>query len=362
MSWLIPSLRRLSSPVRESEKRILAIWDFSTQPYGIGDLLTLQEATSILRLIYQIDKIDYCFLCEPNEPARPSFKQLGVNSSNYIDFITSLMHVVLVNPNLGSFFLFDSRSDLERYIADNIQRYQIWPSVVNYGNYKMKIDSNYGYIWKLIAEFYKEHQSLPYLSCRSVLVDWANSFISQHVLPSVPVVVHLRRNTGSNTQRNSRVECWLEMFKHCEERFPVKFIVICSFQEVDERLRDCSNVIIAKDFHTTVEQDLALIQTSAFYMGGPSGPTTMAVFSEKPYVYINFLNYPEIAPIVKTGPEGLSLIFANQHQRLVCEPETTQLLIQEFTRFFSSIDISAWQAKANNQHTDPFDIVPLKLR
>ena len=48
ISWIIPSLRFMLRPGAPSEKRIMAIWDFRTVPYSIGDLIALHEALTLL--------------------------------------------------------------------------------------------------------------------------------------------------------------------------------------------------------------------------------------------------------------------------------------------------------------------------
>jgi len=243
-----------------------------------------------------------------------------------------------VNPHLGSFFLFDSYEDLERFVEQNIDRYTIWPSADGYLEKKFTYAGNFDEV----QNFYGKYGFIPHLSCRPFTLNWAYAFFKENVLPDVAVVVHLRNNPEQDTQRNSKIEAWLEFFGFCNEKFGVKFVIIGTKKEIDPRLRSCPNVIIAKDFNTTVEQDMALIQTSAIYMGVASGPGEMAVFSDKPYLIMNFQLGSET--ITKDG----SAVFANRLQKFVWEPETAQTLIREFSGLFYSIDIDHWKSTCRN--------------
>ena len=51
-------------------------------------------------------------------------------------------------------------------------------------------------------------------------------------------------------------------------------------------------MIVAKDHHTVVAEDLALISTSAIHMGASSGPASMAWFNDKPYLVVNIVCDP----------------------------------------------------------------------
>ncbi|HEX8136026.1 MAG TPA: hypothetical protein VF544_00405 [Pyrinomonadaceae bacterium] len=359
MSWVFPESRFLLRPVPSDRKRVLAIWDFRSQPYSIGDLLLLQESALILCHQHGVDKIDVCLLAEPDEPSRPSFKDLNVNSSNYMGFIVSLLPVLLAESHIGELHLFDSHAALENYIGNNAHRYYIWPTADIYLNRK-----DLGFLALLfLAEFYEKHGYVPPLTFRPALVDKASSFIAQHVSPAVPFVVQLRNVDTYNTFRNSVIESWLELFRYCENRFPVRFIVICSKAEVDDRLRHFGNVIIAKDFDTTVDLDLALIQSAAAYMGMSSGPSTVAFLGNKPYSMLNTWVEPGwFDKVVIKQPWGFSFIFSHEHQRCIAGHETPEVLIDEFSRLFSAIDISAWQSFASQAASVDLGEAPLRLR
>ena len=135
-------------------------------------------------------------------------------------------------------------------------------------------------------------------------------------------------------------------------RYPVKFVIICARSEIDNRLRECSNVIIAKDYHTGVEQDMALIHTSAMHMGAGSGPATMAWFNNKPYLMVNttyksgeFFERPGM--IRQEECDIQRFWFAGPLQRVANGTETAELLIREFALLWEKIDLEQWRSTAN---------------
>jgi hypothetical protein len=113
--------------------------------------------------------------------------------------------------------------------------------------------------------------------------------------------------------------------------------------EVDDRLRQFPNVIIAKDYHTSIEQELALIQTAVFHMGAPSGLVSMAVFNSKPYLVVKWNIVPHHYRALVREDGFLRLCFAHPQQRCAVGVETPELLITEFARMWEAVHGSSWQ-------------------
>jgi hypothetical protein len=317
---------------KSTGKRILLVWDFATVPYTIGELLYLQIRGLMLKWLHQAEHVDLAFICNPESPAR---KDQGLTPYNYHPHFASLVPVPLVSPTLGNFLLFDSHSEFERYLRRSAESYaEIWPTAEDYRSRKPAYTDSL----TIIESFFAEHGWVPHLSFRPVMQDWAQSFFLRTVLPDIPVTVQLRNNAAMKhgLRRNSRLESWLQFFHYCAGRFPVKFVVICAWTEVDPRLRECPNVVVAKDSHTSLEQDLALIQSSALFMGGSSGPALVAVFSKLPYLIFN------VHTSYESRPRGTQHVFASSHQKLVWEPESAELLIREFTTSMEQLDTPAW--------------------
>ena len=332
LQWLFQAIPLSKNLKFNLNKRILAIWDLQTVPYSVGDILVLNEAMMCLRIDYNADKIDICFVCDPQKPSRQDFN--SINSENYHYNLAALIPLVQINPHLGSFILFDSYVSLEKFITDNIESYYVWPSIRHYANKIEAYANNFDYV----QQFYSHKKYIPYLSCLRLVIEWAYKFYKQNLNSQFPIVVHLR-NSKNEPERNSKIDEWIAFFEFCNNKYPIKFLIICSADEIDNRLRDYSNVMIMKDWYTTVEQDLSLIESSVMFMGGPSGPSTMALFQEVPYIIFNF------RPSNETITKGSNLMFANNLQRLIWEPETKEILSTEFLEIFSKIDLSKWEDK-----------------
>ena len=345
LTWIVPSLGRLLLPGPSSERRLLLIYDTSSQPFNIGDILIAQEGSLVLLQTHRLDTVDFALVYDPKHPAPSDPAFSGITEANALYHLASILPVAQVNQHLGSLFLFDSHRNLQRFVADNADFYRVWPSAWKFGS---RAYLYYEVFNDLLYNHYREHGSIPRLTCRQFLVDWAHAFYQKHVNPQVPVTVNVRNNKTFHRHRNLRLECWLEFFHHCEGRYPARFVVLCARSEIDERLRQCPNVIIAKDHDTGVEQDLALIHTSAIHMGAGSGPASMAWFGDKPYLMVNTvygLRYFAHPEMIRQEEENVQRFwFSGPLQRITGGPETTELLIKEFARMWAAVDIPPWQS------------------
>jgi len=361
--WVFPVLGKLLSTTRPDERRLLAIYDLSCQPFSIGDILVIQEASLVLLEKHHLDMVDFAIVYDPKHPVSSDPAFASITEENAMYHLASILPVAQVNQHLGSLFVFNSHSHLERFIADNGDRYQVWPTAWQFAKRKYLY---YTVFNDLLYNYYREHGSIPHLLCRQFLIDWAQAFYREHVYPQAPVTVQVRNNNAFHTHRNLNLECWVEFFHHCEERYPVKFVVICALGEVDDRLRQCFNVVIAKDYHTNIEQDLTLIHMAAIHMGASSGPGTMAVFNTKPHFLVaKRFGAAALEPHSYRGmiQEGnfLRFCFAGPLQRFTVGPETTELLVAEFARMWETVDVENWKSLATTEDK-PASEIPMWLR
>lgn len=297
----------------------------------------LHERTQILRLIHRVDKVDFCFVCDPQYPARKPGEQ-GVTPDNFHHHFPTLVSTVYLNPHVGSYFIFDSHEQLEDFIASNVERYHIWPGFKEYVAKHLAYRDNFDFI----QDFYRENGFIPYLDCRPSTLEWAHTFYEKYVRPEFPVVVHLRRKVSMSPDRDALLDEWLEFFKACEGRFGVKFVLIGAAAEIDDRFRHLNNVVVAKDYRTTVEQDLVLVYSALIFLGVSSGPNTMAIFSQTPYIIFGFKTANE------TVPYGGNFNFATDMQKLIWEPETADTLMEEFSNLFNRVDKLDWEKRAKS--------------
>ncbi len=346
-SQAVQALVRLRT---QPKRRLLAIYDLSSQPFSIRDILVIQEASLVLREQHQLGEVDFAILCDATPSAHAGEAFAGINSEHGLFHLASVLPAAQVNPHLGSLLVFNSRLQLERFIADNADQYFVWPPAWQLENW----DGGYFQVCHdLLNKYHQQHGSLPRVGCRSFLADWAQAFFQEHVSPRVPVTVQLRPDETDCTPHNMNMECWFEFIRACDVEYPVRFVVTGACDEIDERLRDRPNVLIARDHGTTIEQDLALIQTAAIHMGASSGPGTMAILNNKPYFLVNADTHTAEARMDGMIRQGdlWRLPFGTPYQHLATPPETADLLVNEFARMWSAVDQAEWKRETRTSKT-----------
>jgi hypothetical protein len=345
LSWVIPALGRVGSRTPSTGRRVLMVYDTSSQPFSLGDILVAQEASLILCQRHGIAKVDFALLFDPSSPAAadPVFKI--INEENVFYHLASLLPVAQVNQYLGSVLLYNSAQQLHRLIADNPDMYEVWPPAWVQGT-RQYLNR---YIFNtLLREHYQRHGALPRLTCRPFLQKWATDFFAAHAAGRVPVTVNIRNNKYFHHHRNSDIAAWCAFFTECQQRYPVAFVLICALSEIEEQLRSVPNIVIAKDHGTSIEQDMALIQGSAIHMGAGSGPATMAWFNDKPYLMVNtdlrndpFYEHEGMVEVMQDGVQRFW--FALPGQTIVGGRETPEMLATAFATMWPHIEPEKWK-------------------
>ncbi len=298
-------------------RRLLVIYDFSSQPFSIGDILVIQEASLVLRQVAGVDRVDLALVYDPASPVvpDPAFSQIG--SENF------LWHL-------------DSHRRLEEFASGNLDIYDVWPPLLQYANREYLY---YRVFNEVLFDYFQREKALPRLELRPPARAWSRAFIERHVGSDVPVTVQIRRNPA-NPERDTHSDSWISFFQFSLGRYPVKFLIICAQHEVDARLRQCPNVIVAKDHCTNVEQDLALVDAAAIHMGASSGPGVIAIFNDKPYCQFNTnLQLDRYKGSILEGNRG-RLFFSKSTQSFLFGRETPDLIAEEFERMWKVIEPS----------------------
>lgn len=102
-AWAIPSMIPLGKREPVNERRVLVIYDTSTQPFSVGDLPICQEASLILCEKHGVSLVDPAIVYDPSDPASsdPVFSA-SVNEENLFFHLASLLPIAQVNPRLAS--------------------------------------------------------------------------------------------------------------------------------------------------------------------------------------------------------------------------------------------------------------------
>lgn len=316
-----------------SSRRLLVIYDLVSQPFSVGDILILQEASLVLRERFGLDLIDFAVVFDPRQPVvdDPAFR--NIDPKSFLFHLSYILPAAQVNAHVGSLFLFDSHRQLESFVAESGERYRTWPDL---GLYASREYLFYRCFNELFHEHYREHGALPALQSRPAPAAWARAFLDAHAPGRVAVTIQLRRNPA-NPARDSKYDAWGSLFEYCASRYPVTFFVTCAHAEIDPRLRGRGNVVVVKDHGTGLEQDLALIEAAEFHMGASSGPGTIAQFNAKPYCAFGWkVRLDLLEHVVKEGHRH-RFAFSGPLQNWIMQEETPALLISEFERLWESV-------------------------
>ena len=344
IAWNINTSVSLLVGAVNSKKRLLLIYDTSSQPLSIGDIIIVQAASLALRSKYQCTSVDFVLLYDPLNPISSDKTYSEINEENVFYYLSSVLPISQINQFLGSVMVLNSKDLLSKFIIDNVETYEVWPSSWRFASR----DYLYYEIFdKIIYRYYKESGQRIKLICRPFLLRWVENYFIENIHPQVLVTINIRNNPAYQQHRNANLDAWYQFFHHCASVYPVKFIIICSQSEIDESFRNLGNVIYSKDVGAGIEQELALIQYSALHMGVGSGPISMAWFGDKPYLMVNtkyppgyFENEDMLVPIGK----GLNrFCFGTEFQRISSEVETAPFLIEQFAALFNEVNMSEWQ-------------------
>lgn len=332
-------------------KRILLLYNLKFQPFSVGDLLVMQLASLILMSKKNAKHVDLAIIYDSENPT-PSDKAFSsIDKDNFLYNVPAFLLSAQVNSHLRSFHVFNNEKDADKYILDNLNDVYTWPSGFDY-----EVTQSYLYYKifdDLIYPFYKENGYIPELKNNSFFENWAHRFFKVNCCGKIPISINIRNNQLFGSDRNSDLSIWINFFKHCGREHPSAFfIVICSSSEIDERLRNLSNVLIAKDFGTQMQEELALIQCSAIHMGASSGPATIAWFGKKPYLIVKTTLQDQVFKhkdiVIKEDDGSMRFIFANKSQKFITGNETVEKLSNEFNAMFNNDTLLEWEKTHSN--------------
>jgi hypothetical protein len=208
----------------------------------------------------------------------------------------------------------------------------------------------------MIAVYASRHGRLPALRPPEAMRRWAERLLHDEVAPRLPIAIGIRRNPAHDPERSSTVDSWIRMIEQARDRLPVVFVVVCAASEVDPRLRELPNVLVAKDRATSLDQDMALVASSAAFMGVSSGLKDVAVFGTRPYAILRFPDHDlarRIPDAVRLGDGVLRHGFAGEAQRLVARPDTPTNLEAELERLLAALPAPAEWWRDREAPDDP---------
>jgi hypothetical protein len=336
------NLLRLVFAPQHRRQRVLGIWDFKVLPWSVGDPLVFVEALSVLKLKHDADEVDICVVYDRSNPTgiRSSGPD-GITPDNAQDYVLEFLPLFSTCPFLGSVYQFNSRQEFNRFLKANLWRYDVFPPLAEH------LSESYNYIGgapdiELIQDYFRDQGSIPHLRIGNRNESWAKWFYATNLRSgAIPVSLSLKR-TVHDQIRNASPEAWLAFIDRCGVDFPdVMFVVVGLKDEAFEGLRKRPNVIVAKDFGTSLIEDMALIRTSMLYMCTTSGVNMIAWFSDQPY-----LQFQMPVPTFRRYrlEPGEMWAFMSKTQRIFSTEVTVtpELLFDEFKKLYSVLDPDEW--------------------
>ena len=354
ITWPVVRTFRFVTRIKRGE-RILGIYNFWEQSGRVGDIIIFYQTLNVVRAIHKVPWIDIAFI---EDRRSPYYSPGGIPGQ--LEWRRSVMTMHSVIPHVGSVFYFNSDVEFERFFRDNHHRYYCWPQYGKYHSWPSRIKHRFISTWfktmpsrvTLIREFLEREGNIPYLSCPPEITDWAMEFVERNVSPSLPVVVHIRNSTF-DTARNSNLDAWSGFFQHQLKDPRFKFIIIGHEQGIIPQFREFPNVLFSKDFDTTLEQDLALMQVSHLCLTHASGPGAFPEFTGVPFVkFVSArLKRASYEKRIMGFADDASIGCENEFQRLISEPETEEVLFREFCRLVEDLDRAGWRNPTKRHNT-----------
>lgn len=315
------------------QKRIMGVWDTRALKPALGCLLVFIEELKIQQFIHKAEHIDVCFLGDAEQIANRNTVQDKGNGQLLILDKESCRKsfqpgVLLDIDNITAYYQCDSFSDLQNYVHSSVCEYIVWPSKDGDAITGHDFDTTLA-----VQDFFEKHSFIPYLSCRPELTEWAINFLQSHSSTGIPVVVHLKNNPKEQGCSSAAFDAWVAFFEACGLDYDVKFVLIGN-EEIDKRIYRLPNVVIARDFESTLLRDLALIQAAAVFMGMASGPSLMALFSDVPYILYKNPDHHSEAMRRELGTED-RYPFATPLQKIFRLTETKENLLSNFDLLYA---------------------------
>jgi len=318
-------------------KILNACYDFGYQPISLGDLLLFHAAAEIVRQRHGFDQLKFCLVYDFKEKgmADPAFRD--INQDNIGATLRTLTEVLQLSQRVSAIHIFDSYAKGDAHEESLSASEVFWPA--------KPTRKQYHYYWilnEIIPEFAGQQPLNGLFEWREPLLQWCKTFFQAQVHPRVPVCVQLRSNPNIDPARNAQIDQWHAFFTEAVQNFPVSFIIIGSKSEIVEQLRSIPHVHYAKDHGSSAGQDLALIKSSLFYMGSPSGPTVLPLVDGVSFCCIGQKVLPDqtvpqsklpLVPMPGMGARKFS--FNRDDQILIEAQETTADLWRIFQHLYA---------------------------
>jgi hypothetical protein len=298
-------------------------FDFHAQPTSVGDMLVLVAAARTFAPQAPLDVIAHYHPSRPlvstmahyAAPARQQAVRLSLEAARATAAVSSLTVV----------------DDMSRFEALIAQRAGCGPVVPRWALHVRGHYLYYDLVNGVIAPALASSPRPSLLHTRPELARWARATVHEQLKGrSVIVSSQLRRNVAQE-HRNADVDAYRGGFEAALAARPeLGIVVVGSAQELPTWRMP--GVVFAKDLDSSVAQDLALVDVADAHVGSSSGPSTMVLFSDRPFTLFRFDGALDLYPGHRATETHAALSFFTEDQRLRWGEEQADDIAAEIVR------------------------------
>lgn len=358
---LLRALRYPTRPVPREDHAFHAFWDFQSQPYALGDIITWHVKACVEAGTRGKSAVDLHVLADPFQPAFRVQKH-SVTPFNFMGYLTDLLPAFFLNPMLRNFTFYHDRERFERTFYDHVATgNSVGESATEFVRAYMKGDALNPY-HRPIIEFFRDHGDFPRPHAPAATRRLVRSYIASQKEKFV-LCIHLRfRESGGDSaqadvSRDARLDGWLAFLAELGDRFPDVLVVALGRPgEWPREFFRLPNVVILKTQGYGLLEEMAMIEEADLFMGTVSGPAEFAYFGVKPYVIIDSAaNHAHSAEIRCIPESATSAPFATSQQRLYWGPQTAADLLTLFEESYraGTATRARGEAAPAREATDP---------
>lgn len=323
-------------------KRLIAVWDFASRPYSLGDILNFCIEVSMQVKKLNKQGADIYVVADPVIPAAGSQRGYIVRE-NYHQYLLDILDAFFFCPDQQSIHIVSNRAELDTLLITATQhqvltypRFDVYAEELN--GRKSQHYSNFA----LINHFKDEFGYFPKLKAPAGITVLSNNLMFGFKPDTVFVAVHLRQRrnesgtlAGGKVGRDAHFDHWIAFFEHTFAHYPNVIFVVCGRPaEFSRKLYQQPNILILKSYGMNLQHEIAMILEADLFMGSNSGPATVAIFSDTPYyIFQTKGNEEETAAQCEIQVGDPHLKFANSDQFMVWGDTSTDKLISCLDEF-----------------------------
>lgn len=330
-----------------SARNLCAVYDFELMPYALGDVLTWNVQTAIRCEELGRERVDVFICLDERQPSNIYQRDVVVAENSGL-FFNELFGAFGTHPALGNLYWFRRREEMLERLRDLAGDGAADPeSLADYEQVLANREDDatlIGYFTRTIQfheqinayarQFGKIPLLRPSLGCEPDVA----GLVTKRLAGKKIVAIHMRLRRldvgygGERTySRDSNFLEWYEFLHEAGNKHPdVQFVTLGRLQEKPLEMLRLPNVMSLRTLGLGLAHELTLMLKSDLFIGTSSGFAAMAYFSELPYFMTNMNPGACKAYCIEYGAERMP--FASDHQRLIYEPETRELLMSLLER------------------------------